>query len=251
MQSKSHLPLAVLVALIGCRSEMKTTIPCEEDTGLSSHSNPDYQFQDRNFTNDPDGISLPFDLDSASFDVGSAPGGLFLDPELVIDDLEEARAAWSNTTGADLDLSVDDVYLSDGKVNANDGSPEGPGPLASQIFMQPRAKDGGAGDVDSIASSHLWAVSPPVATNCDIEFWQKRQDGSNYIYVAGGAPTSGGQIDVAWIMAHELGHCIGLGDQTAGSTALDVMFGTYTGGTNFTVLPDEDKEGARVLYCEE
>ena len=106
--------------------------------------------------------------------------------------------------------------------------------------------------MDAIATSHLWAVTPPVATNCDIEFWQKRQDGTNYVFVAGGTPVTGSaQIDVAWVMAHELGHCIGLGDQTADSTALDIMFGDYPTAADFTELPDEDKEGARVLYCAE
>lgn len=233
MSSRSLAMLATGLALMACRQKSPIDAGlCGEVTG--GITNEFYEFSDRNFSCQTDPIETAFDIDTDSF---LAIAGLT--KVAVMNDLTEAMAAW-NATGPDLNLSIgnDDAA---GDIDRDDED--------FNILMYDGAKTEYYPDATASAATTILtgpAGYEPIAADCDVVFWSDSASGP-YDYVADATPTST-QVDVAYIFAHELGHCVGIADQDAPSTAADIMYWAYTLGTDFSGLSADETEAALFLY---
>lgn len=83
---------------------------------------------------------------------------------------------------------------------------------------------------------------------CDIIFYTTREtDNSTITWSVDAAPVAN-EADFAYVIAHEIGHCVGIGDQTDGSTAGDLMYASYSNGTDFVSLSTHDEEAILWIY---
>jgi Matrixin len=225
---RSLLLFLPLLAL-GCRDTKGAS-----DCGVPSagHSEANYVFVDSNFSCEEEGAILtPFDLDADSFFDGAT-----LAQADVVTDFELIATDWSST-GAELVVNVGDTDLPTG-VRANDGD--------HHVFMVDD-NDGIDDGTNSIALTSRWGGEDGETDDCDIRFFTTRDDSSVRSWVADDTPGSS-QYDLAYILGHEMGHCVGLGDQEAPELSGSLMFGSYTQGTNYSGPHVDDEEGAILIY---
>lgn len=220
--------LAILV--VACASPKPELAECGSPTG--GISNPDYGFSVTNFSCQQSPIIPAFSLNSASF---SSVGGL--SAANVIADVNAVRNSWSGA-GAHLNLGLM-TTTSGVEVRSYDG--------AAAVYMA-EADDAPTDGTDALARAGVWGdPSTGEAFECDVRVFHTSRGGSTIPWVDTGTAGTG-QVQLVFVLAHEFGHCVGLADQTAFSTMSDVMFGTYTNGTNFTGLGADDIEAAIFLY---
>lgn len=216
------------MGMMGCRHVKEVEAECGAATGTIS--NEDYLLSDYNFSCDTNPIDISFSLNSGSF---NTHGGLVaLD---VGADFTTATGDWS-AAGADLVLNVGST-TSTGETTESDG--------VFNVYMVDGHDPLNNGS-DSIALTWQWHNSDE-AVDCDMEVYTQRSDTSTYDWVANGTITSG-DYSVLFMFAHELGHCIGVADQSAPSTVGDLMWGDYSSGVDYPGLQPDEIEAAIFLY---
>ena len=83
---------------------------------------------------------------------------------------------------------------------------------------------------------------------CNIIFYTMRESDNSTIEWAVNAAPNSSQFDFEYVITHEIGHCIGIGDQSDVSTIDDVMFGSLGAGTDFSSLHTHDEEAILYIY---
>lgn len=235
VMTKSTLLFFSTLAL-GCRED-KELVNCAGHDG--DHSDEGYKWTDSNYRcEDPNAIETPFDLDSDSFfDFASlSTGG-------VISDFETTASDWS-TTGAQLEVQVGDTDFADGAY-VEDGD--------NEVFMAdgPSPIDDG---LSILALTRRWSIvgglDDGLTYDCDIAFFTEDADSNTFDWVADDG-ASIDQVQLLNVMVHEMGHCVGLGDQDAPTLSDSVMFHSYTLGSVYVgAIPADDVEAAIMIYGE-
>lgn len=221
--------LPVLGLAVACTNPNKAD-SAECDVVSGTITNADYEFKSGNFSCDTNPIDNPFDLNSGSFNTNAG-----LATTDVIADFDVATDVWSEA-GADLTLT-DGSTSSTGMVVDDDGN--------HYTFMVD-GYDPNDDGTDQLATTYTWSVDG-VTSDCDIRCYTDRRDSTSFNWVANATVTTG-QHDLTYSLVHELGHCTGIADQTAASTASDIMFGGYAPGTEFPGLSADEIEAVIFLY---
>lgn len=215
--------------LAGCRT---LKVGCPESSGPGPRS--DYVFDDANFSCQEDPVEPEFDLDAQSFNVVAG-----LDEDDVRTQFGNMLSHW-NDVDADFVLREGDLSITDGALDEADGE--------SEMLLFPAGSPDGD---DAIATAFTWPSGSDEASSCDVIFWSVDLDGVAFNYVADGSPSSS-EYDLEWIMTHEMGHCLGLGDQIPAiqdTNGVDSMMnGVYDAGTACSAISADDVEALVFLY---
>jgi hypothetical protein len=147
----------------------------------------------------------------------------------------EALGEWTGA-GADLSLVEGDIDLASGTV-------EGDG--VNEVLMMPGFDDAYHG----IALTTIHSTSSGEAWDCDTVVFEEYPDESPILWVADATPGPS-EMDLTSTLVHELGHCVGLADQTAASTESSIMFSNAFPGIEYPGLDPDDIEAVLFLYGE-
>lgn len=211
--------LAVLGAS-GC-TDVVATKPAKAEcdpTPADPPPNEDFDYLVANFSCDTDAIDTSFTIFSSSF-ASATSGGAALGSTAVTSAFEDA-AEWWSVAGADVEISHSVGTTGSGVIDGFNNR--------FDVFMISGDKPVIFGGSTAMASTYRWHAGGEVL-DCDIRFYEEvgleiESISTSVIPWVASGTVNNSQVSLTLMMAHELGHCLGLGDQRVAELQDDVMF---------------------------
>jgi hypothetical protein len=234
----NHPKFILLISFfaIACRGS-KSAGPCTEEYG--SLPTPTYIFLSHNYSCETDPIEDEFTVDASDIlsKMTEYPASVSTNSN-ILNDLDEAIAAWVDS-GAAWKMDYTQGIMSNEDAPTLD--------TANQIDMLDDVDPYPDGDVAIAYTFTQDSNGDGITDNCDIILYTEKETGGTFVWSIDDTPDPS-EIDLAYILAHEIGHCVGIGDQNASDTAADLMYGSYPSSTDFTGLATNDEEAILYIY---
>lgn len=240
---------AVAILLTGCSTDHKgrdTGIGADCEPLLGTHSNPDYGFHEGNLTCEEAPSERVFNVDLAAFEAE-----LGFEADDVLTDISSALHSWSSV-GVNIKLRLGET---DFEVDPTPTTPDFLLGLGAYSGSKHDLYDDGS---TSFARAFTWTRNG-YFVDCDIMVWGSVFVGDGEEEDAETRTTEWAvnrvpgdtEIDFRTVILHELGHCIGLGDQVAPSLTESVMWHVLGPGQQRPDPDSSDVEAIMSLYGEE
>ena len=232
------LALLGVVLFTGCTSGKNPWSPCTSYYGTMSA--PKYLFNRYNYSCEVIPIEGNFTLDANDIALNVPSNVAGVTAGEVANDVDSAIDAWT-ASGADWQLHYTIGVGEDEEDSLINGYNQidilnGPDPYPD-------------GDPVYAYAWHVDVGDDGTTDKCDIIIYTESETGvPEFKFVVDSPPSASDETDFAYLMAHEMGHCIGILDQLDMSTASDLMYNFIPYNTDLLSLPVHDKEAILYLY---
>ncbi len=214
-----------------------TPAACTAEYGQVNASN--YIFKSHNYSCEDDPIEDAFKVDASDIASKLSTAGGAPTTTEIFNDVDEAISGW---LAADAAWDLNYVSASAG----DEADPLSNG--YNQFDIVDDVDPYPDGDNALAYTSSTDSDGDGTTDQCDIIFYTTRETDNSTITWSVDATPAGNEADLAYVLAHEMGHCIGIGDQTDGSTAGDLMYASYSFGTDFVSIATHDEEAILWIY---
>lgn len=232
-----HLIVFVAMGLSGCIGDDKGTglgtygggsPDCLTATQATAgwSGDPDYQFEDYNFSCQGNPTSEEFYVISDTFNSGAG-----LSKASVMQDVADLQALWDNAApGLTLSNAECNVLCTLGVDNDS--------VLAMAAATAPVIGEMG------FAVRHRYSSG---SVSCDITLYTNENNGALIPWSTGATPSST-EYSIRMVLMHEIGHCLGMEHPRNGSTLGTIMEVTPAGTAAPLTLDNDDAQAAAFVY---